>query len=844
MFTPHQALRHGGWLCGLLLALVLRAQPVSTPAPAEAIRPLSARQPLIVGVTTDSYPYGFIDPQGKATGFSADLLDAVARTMNLEIRRVALPGLELYERFRTGEFDMLQIYSQSPERDTYAEFSVPFLNLQGAIFIRKDNRPIRKVEDFNGRRFAVIGSRSMGDKFLQDRGLQVKRVLVGSSEEALRLLERGEVDGTFISQLTALAQIERLGLTHVTMFGQPFEDYDIRHCFAVHKGDAVLLARLNEGLAILRNTGEFDRIYREWFGRIDAPLITREQATRYGLALLAVAFFVALTAYLRLRFLHRHIATQADELARQQALLRALYDNIPLGVCVLEETPAGGHRILLLNRPAELLFGADRGITPGRLLGELPLEAELAGTLADFLARSRGTPGLTRESRHLSRTSRHLALMVVPLLPSPEGRIRCCLLAEDTTERHRLDEEVAQSRKLRAVGELVGGIAHEFNNLLTPIMLKVGEIQLNWHHDQRLVSETRLIAEAVQRSAELTRRLLTFGRKNETRPEVVRLPAAIDSCFALLRLTMDRRIRWQNDVPADLPALYLNATDLNQILVNLILNARDTLLDRLNAPPAEDWTALIRISASALPATARAPLTDVPVPGLTGWVRLVVQDNGMGMPAEIRERIYEPFFTTKSVGQGTGLGLATVWHLVHMSGGHIEVESVPGEGTSFQIHLPIQPAPAPAVPVSAAASVLPAASARVFLAEDDDFVAQTVTAVLKREGHTIHREPDGTSAWRTLEARPESFDLLVLDVNMPGMSGIDVLRRVRAADRYRGPVIVMSGRLGSEEMEQLTAAKVGCIISKPFEVADFIANLRRSLGGAPFSRRENPADRP
>ncbi|RXK53852.1 transporter substrate-binding domain-containing protein [Oleiharenicola lentus] len=827
MTTPHRALRQGACLAGLLLALTLRAEPVT--APAANLRPLAARQPLIVGVTTDSYPYGFIDAQGRATGFSTDLLDAVARVMQLEIKRVAMPGRELHDRFREGEFDMLQIYSQTAERDSYSDFTVPFLTLRGAVFIQEKGSPIRRLEDFNGRKFAIIGTRSMGERFIADHGLRVDQVSVSASEEALRLISRGEVAGSFLSQLTALSVIEERRIGNVAMFGEPLAGYDIRHCFAVHKGDALLLARLNEGLSILHRTGEFGEIYQRWFGRIDSPLITRDQAVNYGLILLTLGLAGALTAYLRLRFLHRRIATQADELNRQQILLRALYDNIPLTVCVLEATDSGGHRVLLLNRAAEVLFALPAGTAAGRLLDELPLEPELRAELTGFISRNRAVSSLVRENRHLPRTNRDFSLMLVPLLSGPAEIRRCCLLLEDTTERRRLDEEVAQSRKLRAVGELVGGIAHEFNNLLTPILLKSGEIMLDRPQDRELGKSVGLIASTAQRAAELTRRLLTFGRKNESRPEVVRLSAAIDSCFALLRLTMDRRIRWQNDTPAELPPLYLNATDLNQILVNLILNARDTLLDRLQVPHPDTWIPQIRIDAAAVPAEARPALADVPTPGLTGWVRLVVQDNGMGMPAEVRERIYEPFFTTKSVGQGTGLGLATVWHLVHMCGGHIEVDSVPGEGTSFLIFLPILPAPLPTIPISAPANLHPSGNARVFLAEDDDFVAQTVTAVLKREGHVIHREPDGSTAWQTLETRSEEFDLLVLDVNMPGLSGIDVLRRVRAAGRYRGPVIVMSGRLGSEEMELLTAARVDCIIHKPFEVADLIANLRKVL---------------
>lgn len=425
--------------------------------------------------------------------------------------------------------------------------------------------------------------------------------------------------------------------------------------------------------------------------------------------------------------------------------------------------------------------------------------------------------------------------MLVPLQPGPKGHAHVCLLAEDVTERRNLDEEVAQSRKLRAVGELVGGIAHEFNNLLTPILLKVGEIQLDWPEDRRLNQAVGLISSTVRRAAELTRRLLTFGRKTEPQLEEVRLAAVLDSCFALLRLTVDRRIQWTNAVPANLPPLYINSTDLNQIVVNLIINARDTLMEKITTAGSSDWIPSIHIDAVQLPVDALRPMPGVADGSLLGWERLTVRDNGMGMPSGVLERIFEPFFTTKDVGQGTGLGLATVWHLVHVAGGRIEVESTPGQGTAFHVFLPIIPAPVPAKRPPPQPPEIPGGPhARIFVAEDDELVAQTILSVLKRDGHTVHREPDGAAAWRELEANPDRFDLLVLDVNMPGMSGIDLVQRVRAAGRYHGAIMIVSGRLTSDELEQLSAAHVNNVMNKPFEIVEFLAMVRRSL---------NPRDR-
>ncbi|HET7535449.1 MAG TPA: response regulator, partial [Candidatus Didemnitutus sp.] len=492
------------------------------------------------------------------------------------------------------------------------------------------------------------------------------------------------------------------------------------------------------------------------------------------------------------------------------------------------------YRLLTLNRQTGPLLGvAPREVT-GRLLSGLPLSPEWAGLIEELLSAGGTANELVRQERVLRVTHRHIVFTVLPLDPGPQGRARFCLLAEDVTERRSLDEEIAQSRKLRAVGELVGGIAHEFNNLLTPILLKAGVIQLDWPDDRRLHQEVQLISATAQRAAELTRRLLTFGRKTETHVEAVQLSAAVDSCFALLRLTVDRRIQWTNAVPSHLAPLYLNPTNLNQILVNLILNARDTLLEKLATAGSSAWVPTIHIEAAALPASAGPRLPNEPErssPPL-GWQRLTIRDNGMGMTPAVQERIYEPFYTTKEVGQGTGLGLATVWHLVHEAGGRIEVESTPGAGSTFHVLLPVNPAPRPAQADKPRVELPRSKSARVFVAEDEDMVAQTVVAALRRMGHTVHREPDGAAAWEHLQEPANHYDLFVLDVNMPGFTGIELAQRIRATKRQAAPILIISGRLSSEEMQQLTVARVTATLPKPFSIEDFQATVRRALESA------------
>ena len=557
--------------------------------------------PIVVGFPADSYPYCFQKGNG-ADGFTVELFDAVVRTMGLHIRREVLRSIDMQSRFVQGNFDMVLMYSHSKARESLADFTTPYLTLQGGVFVRKDSA-VRQYDDLNGKVFAIIGRGSMGEAFLQDHHIKAQLVYASSSEEALRWVQAGTCVGTFVSRLTALSVIEHSGLKGLTILGGPLSDYEIRQSFAVHKGNATLLAQLNEGLAIVHRTGEFDEIYRRWFGRIDAPLFTPRQVFVYVLTALLLALVAAMGGLFWQRTLRKRIARQAAELAEQRELLQALYDHIPIGLSVIK-LAADGPRLISMNREAGRLYGVDPAAAINRPLDGAAFADGPRRHLEEVLHRRPADDQIVHYEHPLEGSRGVLEVMIVPLSPEAGNFPRLCVLAEDISARKLLDAEVAQSRKLRAVGELVGGIAHEFNNLLTPMMLKVGAIQMDWSGDAALQREIEVILQAAQRAAELTRRLLTFGRKSTTQGDSVQLAELVTGCFELLRPAIDRRITWRNDVPASLPPLRFNATDLNQILINLLLNARDTLMEKLGRSHDDAWTAHIRVSAAELPAAA------------------------------------------------------------------------------------------------------------------------------------------------------------------------------------------------------------------------------------------------
>jgi signal transduction histidine kinase/ActR/RegA family two-component response regulator len=806
-----------------LMATAPAARPQAGPEPAAQLTPLSQRQPLSVGAFTDAYPYSYIDSDGRLAGFAVDVLDAVARAVNLRIERVSGPAVQIRDRFRNGEFELLQ-YQGVSARNEFAEYSVPFLSLQGCIYVR-DNGSVRNLKDLDGKPFGMIGNTGQGERLLRDFSVKARVVEAPSQEVMLERLSSGEIAGCFMSQLSELAVSQKLHLKNIAMLGKPYNGYEIRQAFAVHAGDAELLSRLNEGLAIIHHSGEYDRIYRIRFSQYGSYILSGDELELYASLMLAAGFVVALWGYFRQRKLRREVSAQASKLAEQGALLQALYDNIPMAMTVIETGP-GGQRVLSMNRQACALYALELGAEP-RALESLPVTADIRLLLSEAAGREPGSEIVSTREIALGNGKRILEVTAVPLgATGGDPTTRTCVLVEDITERKQQEAEVGRSRKLRAVGELVGGIAHEFNNLLTPVMLKAGEIQISRPDDAELQQDVEVILQAVQRTAELTRRLLTFGRKADHRAESVLLKAIAAGCFDLLRHTVDRRITWEVQIPDDLPPLYFNATDLNQILLNLLLNARDALMERLSGRNPSNWSPRISVEAAGFgPEAFEAP----PSPGgraILGWQRLTVRDNGLGMPPDVVERIFEPFYTTKDVGKGTGLGLATVWHLVNDAGGRVTVDSAVGKGSEFQILLPVWPATEGTKPVVAAKA--PVKAVRLLLVEDETLVAGPIIKLLERSGHKVRHFENGLDAWRHLEANLGAYDLLIIDVNLPGMSGVDIVARARERD-FQGRIFMVSGRFTSSDMSALTRLRIDHSLTKPFNVQQFLEAVNESL---------------
>ncbi len=394
---------------------------------------------------------------------------------------------------------------------------------------------------------------------------------------------------------------------------------------------------------------------------------------------------------------------------------------------------------------------------------------------------------------------------------------------QDTTERQRLQEQLLQAQKMESVGRLAGGVAHDFNNLLTAIQGNLSLALLDLAPDDPIRSALDESMRASESAAKLTHQLLAFARHEVIRPQILDLNAAVSHLARMLSRLLGEDIDLRLELDPDVRPIRFDPGQLEQVLVNLAVNARDAM---------PDGGRLIVRTAHVLvdEATAR----DHPGLGPGGHELLAVTDDGTGMTDEVRSHLFEPFFTTKDVGQGTGLGLAMVYGAVTMNGGVVDVSSSPGAGATFRIYLPAADGTPEQVRVSPI-DPLAVGVETILLVEDEDQVRNLAVQALSRQGYQVLAVANGDRALEILAASP-AVDLLITDVVLPGMNGPALARRVRAI-QPRVPVLYTSGYTRDVILHRGVLDDGADFLPKPYSVSQLVHRVREMLDGRPREDR-------
>jgi PAS domain S-box-containing protein len=556
-------------------------------------------------------------------------------------------------------------------------------------------------------------------------------------------------------------------------------------------------------LAAVLNAGRFDVGF--YAGRI------------YGLAAATFVLVVLLletgALYAQLaRSFHEQRARDAAEIDRINARLRTVLESSPLPIFSIDAQA----RVASWNEAAERLLGHAAAGVIGKPVSSLQpesnaFEAAHRRTIAVETPRDQRAQWHHRDGRTLD-----VNFSAAPIR-APDGTFTGAVyVAEDVTERLKLERQLVQSQKMDAVGQLTGGVAHDFNNILTVITGTIDLLHEGLADRPQLAAISKMIDEAATRGAELTRHLLAFARKQALQPRETDLNALVTEAAQLLRPTLGEQIQIESALAADAWPALIDPSQLTSALLNLSINARDAM------PKGGQLT--LETHNAFLDEAYAAENPDV-VPG--PYVMVAVSDTGSGIAPEIRDKVFEPFFTTKDTGKGTGLGLSMVFGFIKQSGGHVKIYSEVGHGTAVKMYLPRARGVADAVADAAPARVR-GGTETVLVVEDDALVRTNVVMQLSSLGYKTIEATSGPEALRAVEAGG-AVDLLFTDVVIPGgMNGRELADeigrkkpeiKVLFTSGYTQNAIVHHGRLDAGVL----------LLGKPYRKTDLARMVRVAL---------------
>ncbi|MDM7928243.1 MAG: ATP-binding protein [Blastomonas fulva] len=487
--------------------------------------------------------------------------------------------------------------------------------------------------------------------------------------------------------------------------------------------------------------------------------------------------------------------------------------------------------LAMTDRDGRFLFANDAfiraaGITEGTLPpypGDLVVRED-KGALADAVRRHASGQAMSADValRLRHQPDEPVTLSLAGLRGMGDAAV--LLSIKDNSEESRLKRQVAQASKMQAIGQLAGGVAHDFNNVLTAIIGHCDLMLMRHSPGDSDYDDIQQIRSNSNRAASLTRHLLAFSRQQTLRPQVLQLPDIVSDTSELLKRLIGEKIVLEVQHDRNLGPVRADPGQLEQVIVNLAVNARDAMLAK--RPPGGTLTIRTRKITAA---EVRAMASDI-LPA-DDYSAILVEDSGVGIPPDVQARIFEPFFTTKDVGKGTGLGLSTVYGIVKQSGGYIFVDSETGKGTTFSIYFPVYRGGAveqrSRKPVKVSAGQW--GNARLLLVEDEDMVRAVAERALTRQGFTVVTATDGEDGLERLtDSGP--FDLVVSDVVMPNLDGPGMAMEMRK--RMPGlPILFMSG-YAEETLRQSISIDQVHFLPKPFSVAQIVDAVHGALAAA------------
>ncbi|MCP4118430.1 MAG: transporter substrate-binding domain-containing protein [Desulfobacteraceae bacterium] len=915
-----------------------------TCAPAFAETHANDPQTILVRGDLNYPPFEYLNDDGEPDGFNIEILKAVSRTMNMTVRIDLGPWHLVRKQLENGEIDALAGMYSTEARGEKINFSVPHFISTYSVFVRTDSS-ITGIGQCSGKTI-ILQKGDLDHDYVVENNISDKLILEDDWENVIKNLARGKGDCAIVSTLQGTYLLQKSGITNVKPVGEPI--LQKKYCIAVTKGKDNLLAKFNEGLFIIKTSGEFDAIYEKWFGAFNTEPLTFVDIFIRSLWVIIPLLLLGATGFIWSLVLSNQVRNKTaklsneliehqrteDKLRKSEEKIKSIFRAAPTGIGLVYDRVihqvndklceiTGLTREELIGQSARLLYptreeyeyvgrekysqiqrnGTGTVETKWRHADGRIIDVILSSTPIDMDDYSQGITfsalditylknkefelsesekkyqaimesmkepvyigsedliieymnptmikrtgrdatgekcfkvihgfeekcpwchfeiikkGDTNEKDIVSaRDNRSFHISSTPILHADDS-VSMLNVLRDTTEMKKIEVQLQQAQKMEAIGVLAGGIAHDFNNILSGIFgySKLAEIHMD-ENPAKAKGHIEQILKGARRATGLVQQILTFSRQTEDEKCLLNISIVVKEALKLLRSSIPATIEIREKVFSK-ALVMADPTRIHQVVLNLCTNA-------YHAMRAGGGTLTVELKEIEIHDQDSPPDLNIPA---GKYLELKVSDTGKGMDEETLEKAFDPYFTTKEVGEGTGLGLALVYGIVEEHGGHVKVESVVGKGSVFYVYFPVNDEKAPPVDQeNDAVETFTGGTERIMVVDDEESILTSTREFLKDYGYKVSAFSKSREAFDAFKEDPSRFDLLITDMTMPQMTGFELSSGILKINRDF-PIILCTGY--SENFDEQTALENGIrmYIQKPVDIQGLLLVIRKML---------------
>jgi PAS domain S-box-containing protein len=759
------------------------------------------RDSLTIAPDCGFAPIEWVDSDGKFRGIAADYVALLEKRLGVDFRIVTIRDwADNVQRARNREFAIWSAVAPTPDRAEFMTFTRPYLELQAAMLVSKTGSAMAPLGDVVDETIAVVDGYFTHD-YLRREHPHAQLRLVSDARAGLRAVAFREVDGFFTDLATASHLVEEDGISTLRVAEVIDTDYGL--AFASRKDWPMLSRILQKGLDAISE--DEHRAIRERWIRYETS--ESSMVGRWLAVLLAGIGFVVLIVGWNVSLQFR-VRQRTRQLKDREARYRAIFEHANDGVILML-----ADRFVDCNDMALEIFRTTRDEFVGQSPQKFSPKTQPGGEVTiDKVFRLvelvlAGTPQVF-EWRHVRLDGSQFDVDVSLSSMEFDGVPHLLAIVRDITERKLMEEQILQSQKMDSIGQLAGGVAHDFNNMLSGILGAAELLEMGLPEDYDKGHDmVRLIKTSAGRAAELTAKLLAFSRQGEPMNSPMDVHASVNDALALLERSLDKRIEVQAILSAPDSVILGDPLQIQNALLNLGINARDAM-------PGGGRLEITTAGTTLDAADCEASTYEV-APGT--YLEITVRDTGVGMGQEVKKRIFEPFFTTKGTGKGTGLGLSAVYGTVCMHGGAISVNSAPGAGTTFRIYLPLVSDPTGVE--DDVSGPIPLGTGCILVVDDEEVLRTTAAMMLEDLGYEVLLAEDGLEGVAQFERHRDRICVVILDMIMPRMGGADAFRAIRRIDP-QARVIIASGFAQEEIVSALREEGLCSFIGKPYSCGE------------------------